>query len=131
MLDKAAEQNRDIRFIVLAVDLLLISALLLAALTYLHPMFSFNDAVLIRITSVCLLVITAWALLSWRILTGNWFDPYTLFLIAATLFNGGQGILEIFDLNTGGPYQGAFYGGIYGGGILEGRFSSATIVKTL
>jgi oligosaccharide repeat unit polymerase len=131
MLDKAAEQNRDIRFIVFAVDLLLISSLLLAALTYLNPMFSFDDAALIRITSVCLLVVTAWSLLSWRILTGNWFDPYTLFLIAATLFNGGQAILEIFGLNTGGTLQGGYYGGIYGSGILEGRFSSATILKTL
>jgi oligosaccharide repeat unit polymerase len=131
MLDKAAKQNRDIRFTVFAVDLVLISALLLAALAYLNPTFSFNDEALIRITSFGLLVITAWSLWSWRILTGNWFDPYTLFLIAAALFNGGQAFLEIFGLNSSGSLQGSHYGGIYGSGILEGRFSSATILKTV
>src|SRR5829696_4343412 len=136
MLDKAAKQNQDIRFTVLTVNLVLISALLLAALVYLNPTFSFDDAALIRIASFGLLMITAWSLWSWRILTGNWFDPYTLFLIAAALFNGGQAFLEIFGLNSsgslqGGSYGGSYYGGIYGSGILEGRFSSTTILKTL
>src|SRR5918995_4573330 len=131
MLDKAAKQNQDIRFTVLTVNIVLISALLLAALAYLNPTFSFDDAALIRITSFNLLVITAWSLWSWRILTGNWFDPYTLFLIAAALFNGGQAFLEIFGLNSSGSLQGNLYGGIYGSGILEGRFSSTTILKTL
>ena len=65
---------------------------------------------------VCWLVIGvfAWSFWSWRRMSGTWFDPYTLFLLSAVLFNGGQVFLEIFRLNDGG--------------ILAGRFSYDTTI---
>lgn len=43
-----------------------------------------------------------WSLWSWRVITGAWFDPYTIFLIAAFLFNAGKAFLEVFHLNKYG-----------------------------
>lgn len=64
-----------------------------------------------------LVVLTVWSFWSWRILTKSLFDPYILFFTSAVLFNGGQAFLEVFQLNENG--------------ILDGTFSSITILKTL
>jgi hypothetical protein len=58
--------------------------------------------------SVILVAFFAWELWSWKRLTGHLFDPYGLFLVAATLFNGGQAILEVFHLNENGILGDAF-----------------------
>jgi oligosaccharide repeat unit polymerase len=54
---------------------------------------------------------------SWYIVTKSLFSPYILFFISALLFNGGQIILEVFNLNEKG--------------ILEEEFSSTTILATM
>ncbi len=66
---------------------------------------------------VILLMLTVWALWSWRVVTGSLFNPYTLFFLSAALFNGGQAFLEIFGLNRDG--------------LLGGRFSSHILMQTL
>lgn len=52
--------------------------------------------------SVFIIMQFAWSLWSWRFVTGTWLDPYTIFLIAAYLFNGGKAFLEVFRLNEYG-----------------------------
>lgn len=67
--------------------------------------------------SLLLSAVVAWNFCSWRLAGRVWFEPYSLFLLAATLFNGGQALLEVFYLN----HQ----------GILAGEFSSGLIVAAL
>jgi oligosaccharide repeat unit polymerase len=52
--------------------------------------------------------LTIWFFVSWYLSTERLFDPYVLFLIASTIFNGGQGILEVFGLNVDGYLHGKF-----------------------
>ena len=54
---------------------------------------------------------------SWRVLTGSWFDAYTIFLAAAHGFNSGQVFLEAF--------------GLHRHGILEGRFPQNDVVNAI
>ena len=100
---------------VMLVQCLLVSFFLLADLLY--PSFGIHPERYIYPLCVFLLILFAWTLFSWRALTGNLFDPYTLFMTAAYAFNAGLAILEVFHLNKGG--------------ILAGRFSQQTILATL
>jgi oligosaccharide repeat unit polymerase len=66
----------------------------------------------------CLILLhSVWSLWSWAQVTRTWFDSYSLFLIAATLFNAGQAILEVFGLNPEG--------------LLGRQFPPTTLVHTL
>ncbi len=77
--------------------------------------FAFDE--LILPASVLLTAVTAWNFFSWAVRCQYLFEPYALFCIAATLFNGGQGLLEAFQLNPNG--------------ILLGKFSSELTVSAL
>jgi oligosaccharide repeat unit polymerase len=46
--------------------------------------------------------LSLWLFWSWRQQSGKTLDPYTLFILAAVLFNGGQALLEMFRLNPRG-----------------------------
>lgn len=61
--------------------------------------------------------ISIWNFYSWRLVGGRLFDPYALFLLAASLFNAGQAYLECFQLNENG--------------ILNGRVSGELVVQSL
>lgn len=76
-----------------------------------------NTTSLVYEASLLLTGLSIWFVWSWKKLTGNWFDPYVVFLIAACLFNGGHAYLEVFGLNKSG--------------ILDSRFSPATSLNTL
>ncbi len=78
---------------------------------------SLQPDTLIYPCSCFLLGLTVWVFWSWYIVTKSLFSPYILFFISALLFNGGQIILEVFNLNEKG--------------ILDGEFSSATILPTM
>jgi len=67
--------------------------------------------------SVALAVLLAWSILSWMLADRPIFDPYCIFLIAAFLFNSGQGLLEVIDSNELG--------------ILGGIFSETIVKQTL
>lgn len=58
-----------------------------------------------------------WSVASWYFLTGKLFDFYQMFLAAASLFNGGQFMLEIFNLNNKG--------------LLESKFSDELTLQVL
>ncbi len=64
-----------------------------------------------------LFALIIWSFWSWHIVTKKLFDPYILFLTSASLFNGGQAILEVFHLNKNG--------------LLEDRVSAETLLRTL
>lgn len=69
--------------------------------------------------SLCLVLVltVAWAVFSWRWVSGTLFDPYGIFLVAAFLFNGGQALLEVLNLNYGG--------------LLQGKYGTDTLVVTV
>jgi hypothetical protein len=92
--------------------LVFLAAIGLAAIT---GVFEYGE--LVFPTSLLLTVITAWNFYSWRLAGKGWFEPYPLFLLAATLFNAGQGLLETFQLNKDG--------------ILHERFAPELIVMAL
>lgn len=64
-----------------------------------------------------LLILSVWCFGSWFWTTRRLFDPYTIFLSAAILFNAGQPLLEVFHLNRLG--------------LLRGQFSALTLSNTL
>lgn len=90
---------------------------ILIVLCLLYEPLNYQPDELIYPSCCFLLGLTIWVFWSWYILTKSLFSPYILFFVAALLFNGGQAILEVFNLNEEG--------------ILEDNFSSETILKTL
>ena len=78
---------------------------------------SFPPESLIYPCCCCIILLSLWFLGSWFWLTRRIFDPYTLFLFAAFVFNAGQAYLEVFHLNRFG--------------MLRGKYSAATLSDTL
>ena len=62
------------------------------------------------IMPVCWLIVglTIWSFWSWHRVTGTWFDPYTMFLAAVVLFNGGLTFLAVLRLQEGDILEGLF-----------------------
>ena len=52
--------------------------------------------------------LTIWFFWSWYLVTKRLFDPYLLFLLSAIIFNGGQIVLEVFNLNENGFLSNVF-----------------------
>lgn len=100
---------------VMIVQCMILAMYLLVAILY--PPFGNHPERFIYPLCVFLLILFAWTLYSWRALTGNLFDPYTLFMTAAFVFNAGIALLEVFHLNKAG--------------VLVGQFSQHTILETL
>lgn len=78
------------------------------------------------LVSVFICLQFVWSLWSWKVITGSLFDPYTVFLVAAYLFNGGKAILEIFHLNERGIET-----FMSNDGYVIFSFSTETIVQAL
>ena len=72
---------------------------------FVYPLCLFYPALLI------------WLFWSWKQVTGHLVDLYSIFLTAASLFNGAQILLEVAGLN--------------GNGILEDRFTPETLLGTI
>ena len=68
---------------------------------------------------LCILmsIIVLWIFCTLKYISHDLFNFYSLFILAAVLFNGGQALLEVFHLNKSG--------------ILDGTFSPKTLVPTL
>ncbi len=81
-----------------------------------------------RIYAISLFIVLQffWSLWSWKMVKERFFDPYTIFLVAAYLFNGGKAFLELFHLNEGGLET-----FISNDGYVIYRFSSDTIERAL
>jgi len=67
---------------------------------------SFEVGELVLPASLLLTAVIVWNFCSWRLAGRIWFEPYGLFLLSASLFNGGQGLLEVFHLNQNGILAG-------------------------
>lgn len=98
--------NRSTDLVVLWVHAFLLLVLVTFALVC--AVFGLDGEFLIRPLGVVLLLLYLWTLWSWQRVMGTLFDPYILFFTAALLFNGGQGLLEISNLNPDGILRGAF-----------------------
>lgn len=71
----------------------------------------------VYISAVGFAIVVGWMIVSWRLASGSFFNPYSLFIIAAAVFNGGDAFLELLHLNDNG--------------ILRGKFDDASIVRTV
>jgi oligosaccharide repeat unit polymerase len=99
-------------YITLGIQIFAIFSLfLLKTTTYFQP------ETLIYPCCCWILILSIWSLGSWFWITRRLFDPYTIFLVSAILFNAGQALLEVFHLNQLG--------------LLSGRFSATTLSNTL
>jgi oligosaccharide repeat unit polymerase len=65
------------------------------------------DSAIVPASALVSLVVL-WSYYSWHLLGRRWFGPYGLFLLSASLFNGGQAFLELLRLNPNGVLGGAF-----------------------
>jgi O-antigen polysaccharide polymerase Wzy len=84
--------------LILTIDGTILTLLALAGLIYDYGRLS--PGPLFQPASIVISTLVIWWYWSWRSLAGRWFDPYTLFLTAAVLFNCGQPLLEVFGLNN-------------------------------
>jgi oligosaccharide repeat unit polymerase len=112
--DKRKLSKRRISWILSTASVLIF---LLITLNLLHSASYLDTETVIYFYSVLLVLLFMWSLWSWKLVTRSLFDPYVLFFISVTLFNAGQVILEVFNLNEGG--------------ILKGMFPPGTLLKTL
>jgi oligosaccharide repeat unit polymerase len=71
----------------------------------------------LTVASALFLALAAWHLWSWRRASGVLLDPYGMFLLAATIFNGGQTLLQVTHANEDG--------------MLNGDFDPATLIDVL
>lgn len=90
---------------------------LLIGLRWSLPVLDVDAESLVYPLCVLLVALFVWSLWSWTIVTRSLFDFYVLFLVAATMFNGGQAFLEVVHLNEHG--------------LMQGEFGPTTTVETL
>jgi oligosaccharide repeat unit polymerase len=89
----------------------------MAAIGLLSTAGLFDASEMVLPVSWLLTAVIVWNFYSWWLAGRRWFEPYPLFLLAAALFNGGQGILEVFQFNQKG--------------ILDGQFSADLTIQSL
>jgi oligosaccharide repeat unit polymerase len=82
---------------IIMLDGVVVVLLTLAGLVCYYGRFSVES--FFRPACIIISALILWWYWSWRAFARGWFDPYTLFLTAAVLFNCGQPILEAFGLN--------------------------------
>ena len=105
-LDTSALARSGSRGTLIAVQLALLVVLCCCGLLYVES--DFDALPLIDVASWAVVVIVVYAFWSWRRMGGSFFDPYSLFLISATLFNGGLAFLQVVGLNEEGVLAGEF-----------------------
>lgn len=81
---------------------LCIVASVIVVYVWARPLAGWSDSTLLYPASVALLAELVWLLGSWKLMTGSVFDPYGVFIIAATIFNAGCAFLYLVGLNTAG-----------------------------
>lgn len=91
--------------------------LLLFGLWYSESALTGNVQTMIHAMCAIFTALFVWSVVSWYFVTGKLFDFYQMFLAAASLFNGGQFMLEVFQLNDKG--------------LLENKFNDELTLQTL
>ena len=112
---KNSQPRRHVQSLIFLTQYCILS--LLALFVLLYVFFGSRAEALLYPASVIFVVLSIWSVWSWKTLTGNLFDPYVLFLIAAVLFNGGHAFLEVLRINEFS--------------ILDGKLSPDTTLKAL
>lgn len=115
---RGAEKDRrssSVFYSCLAVQFAIITATI--ALILLGHLISVDAKRQVSFLCVYLQIVVSFALWSWWRIKRTLFDPYSLFFLAAVLFNGGQTLLEVFGMNPEG--------------FLGNNFSPETLVQTL
>ncbi|HIK03582.1 MAG TPA: O-antigen polysaccharide polymerase Wzy family protein [Trichormus sp. M33_DOE_039] len=97
---KTVKPNTYDLVIIITIQCFLLIALIL--FRFLYEPFNYQPESLIYPFCCILCGLTIWSFWSWYLLTKSLFNPYTLFLLSAFLFNAGQAMLEIFHLNENG-----------------------------
>src|SRR5918997_1949581 len=124
MLTKLGRRNQTVWTMIMSVNLFILVLLILSALVYSILASGVPEELMIFLLSVVLLMVFIWSLWSWYVSTNTLFNPYVLFLIAATLFNGGHAFLRIFRLDEpGGMLEGGFVS------VVHGAFSSQAALR--
>lgn len=77
-------------------------ASVIAVYIWVRPLAGWTDGALLFAASVALLLELVWSLVSWQLVAGTIFDPYSIFIVAAMIFNAGAAYLYLFGLNTTG-----------------------------
>ncbi len=83
----------------LLVQFAIIIALLFAGAGY--KVFSISAEASFLPLTIVFLLLSIWFLWSWKKLTDSWFDPYSMFIVAAFLFHGGQTFLIALNIQAG------------------------------
>jgi len=126
MLAKLGRRNQTVWTMVMSVNLFILVLLTLSALVYSILVSGVPEESMVFLLSVVLLIVFIWSLWSWYVSTNTLFDPYVLFFIAATLFNGGHAFLRTFRLDEpGGILEGGFIS------VVHGAFSSEAALQGL
>lgn len=102
-------------FLLIQVFLFLIIIFIIAG----YNIFNFKLEFCVRSISVVIVVCFLYAIWSWSTITGQLFDQYVLFLVAATLFTGGQAIIEIFNIKPAAIFD------------IYNRVSATTVLSSL
>jgi len=98
-MNTAKNVKLDRASVIILVTQLCIHAILIV-LCLLYEPLNYQPDALIYPSCYFLLGLTIWVFGLWYILRKSLFSPYILFFISALLFNGGQAILEIFNLTS-------------------------------
>ena len=103
------QKNSNNWLVVLIQSYILIGLVVFGIVYAIDPSgFMFSAEASFQIVCHLFLVLTIWFFGSWYLATKRLFDPYVLFLLSATIFNGGQIILEVFQLNENGFLNNTF-----------------------
>ena len=121
-LKKPVKPHKHSSEAIVLIQICIIIALLL--FRYVYQPLIFRQESLIYSLSCVLSILAIWSFFSWYLLTKSLFNPYLMFFLSALLFNGGQALLEVFNLNENG------LGNWYLGDDLP-YLSSEDIVNTL
>jgi oligosaccharide repeat unit polymerase len=70
--------------------------------------FMFTAETSFHIMCYLFVALIGWFFVSWYLVTKRLFDPYILFLLSCIIFNGGQIILEVLNLNENGFLNNTF-----------------------
>ncbi len=99
---RAMPTTRQRRAVTLLFAHLCLVASVITLYVWVRPLAGWSDGALLSAASVTLLAELGWLLGSWKAITGSMFDPYSIFIVAAMVFNAGCAFLYLVGLNTTG-----------------------------
>lgn len=105
-MSKSSFRPRHARALILGQSMILI-LLLFGWLLYTE--YELDALSVIDVAYWAVVAVTLYAFWSWRRIGGSFFDPYSLFLLSAVLFNASLAFLQVLRMGSGGILDGAFF----------------------